>query len=73
MQSDSQDLARECRARLEQHPIYGALRTLSDLRAFMAHHVYSVWDFMSLIKYLQRFLIQQEPLYVMILCITYYT
>lgn len=42
------------RQRLDQHPIYAALRTLDDLRAFMAHHVYSVWDFMSLIKYLQH-------------------
>lgn len=54
MQNDWQNLARECRAQLEQHPIYGALRALPDLRVFMAHHVYSVWDFMSLIKYLQQ-------------------
>ncbi len=42
------------RQRLEAHPIYGAVQTLADLRVFMAHHVYSVWDFMSLIKYLQH-------------------
>ncbi len=42
------------RAKLEAHPIYAAVQTLDDLRVFMQHHVYSVWDFMSLIKYLQH-------------------
>ena len=38
---------------LEDHPIYEAVSTVEDLRCFMEHHIYSVWDFMSLIKYLQ--------------------
>ncbi|MFZ3042036.1 MAG: DUF3050 domain-containing protein [Thiobacillus sp.] len=42
------------RVKLEAHPIYAAVSTLDDLRVFMRHHVYSVWDFMSLIKYLQH-------------------
>jgi hypothetical protein len=41
------------RSQLEDHPIYAAIHDIEDLRLFMAHHVYSVWDFMSLIKYLQ--------------------
>jgi hypothetical protein len=44
----------ELRQRLDGHPIYAAVQTLADLRMFMAHHVHSVWDFMSLIKYLQH-------------------
>ncbi len=31
------------RERLNRHPLYGALRTLDDVRGFMAHHAYSVW------------------------------
>ena len=42
------------RLRLEAHPIYAAVQTLDDLRVFMQHHIYSVWDIMSLIKYLQN-------------------
>ncbi len=38
---------------LENHPIYAAVASIEDLQCFMQHHVYSVWDFMSLIKYLQ--------------------
>ena len=40
--------------RLENHPVYAAVRSKGDLRCFMEHHVYSVWDFMSLIKFLQN-------------------
>ena len=38
---------------LEEHPIYNAIENIADLQCFMEHHIYSVWDFMSLIKYLQ--------------------
>lgn len=39
--------------KLEEHPVYEAVESIEDLRCFMEHHVYSVWDFMSLLKYLQ--------------------
>lgn len=39
--------------KLNKHPLYEAMQNLDDLRLFMAYHVYPVWDFMSLLKYLQ--------------------
>lgn len=41
------------REALNRHPVYTAVQSLEDLKTFMAHHVYSVWDFMSLLKSLQ--------------------
>jgi len=42
------------RKELATHPVYAAVQNMNDLTIFMQHHVYSVWDFMSLVKYLQH-------------------
>ncbi len=41
------------RAALLQHPIYAQLNSLEALKIFMEHHVFAVWDFMSILKTLQ--------------------
>jgi Protein of unknown function (DUF3050) len=42
------------RQQLLQHPVYRAVNSVRRLQLFMEQHVFAVWDFMSLLKALQR-------------------
>lgn len=42
------------RDRVTAHSIYHRLRSPAEVTTFMEHHVFAVWDFMSLLKSLQR-------------------
>jgi hypothetical protein len=48
------------RRRVVTHPVYHEVNDLRRVQTFQEHHVFAVWDFMSLLKSLQRDLTRVE-------------
>jgi hypothetical protein len=47
-------LVAELSRRLATHPLHASFLRVEHVRTFMEHHVWCVWDFMSLLKSIQR-------------------
>lgn len=50
------NVIKELQNELNNHRVYTTIKNHKTLRIFMEHHIFSVWDFMSLVKYLQNFI-----------------
>ncbi len=51
------------RVQLASHEMYARLASVADVRIFMEHHIFAVWDFMALLKALQRHLTCTESMW----------
>lgn len=54
MQTTEFERVATAREKLLAHRVYASLNSTASVRVFMQHHVFAVWDFMSLLKRLQR-------------------
>lgn len=53
-QKKVEDNLQQIKYKLKKHEIYNHIKTIDDIKKFMRYHVFSVWDFMSLLKSLQN-------------------
>lgn len=52
--SQINDTIAELRQQIIAHPVYTSIQHIDDFKTFMEYHIFAVWDFMSLLKSLQR-------------------
>lgn len=60
---DTSGHLRSLRSQLLTHPLYRSVDTQPKLKIFMESHVPAVWDFMTLLKTLQRSLTCTDPIW----------
>ena len=51
--NEIKSFVKDTKQQLSAHPIYSEIATPEELKIFMESHVFAVWDFMSLVKFLQ--------------------